>query len=234
MTSCTKYVTTLNEYLLDFLLHNQELFSYLKVNSVDKILLLFTLKSLLLSRKQMFSWKPILLVSNRLLHPHWENVVDWCWLSYRLKDYYCSKCVSFSLWKNGHCCTIFISAGDVHFWSASYIWLQFNVRGSEDQRVTAERLSLFSCCCIWLFCNPMYCSPPGSPVPGIFQARILEWFAISSSRASSQSHDPTCVSCTGSWFSLLLSQTREAIWRIVKGCHCFLNYTLIIFSMKGL
>ena len=26
--------------------------------------------------------------------------------------------------------------------------------------------------------NPMDCSPPGSPVPGIFQARVLEWGAI--------------------------------------------------------
>ena len=29
------------------------------------------------------------------------------------------------------------------------------------------------------FCNPMDCSPPGSSVYGIFQARILEWVAIS-------------------------------------------------------
>ena len=27
-------------------------------------------------------------------------------------------------------------------------------------------------------CNPMDCSPPGSPIPGIFQARVLEWGAI--------------------------------------------------------
>ena len=26
--------------------------------------------------------------------------------------------------------------------------------------------------------NPMDCSPPGSSVPGIFQARVLEWVAI--------------------------------------------------------
>ena len=30
-------------------------------------------------------------------------------------------------------------------------------------------------------CDPMGCSPPGSSVHGIFQARILEWVAISSS-----------------------------------------------------
>ena len=27
-------------------------------------------------------------------------------------------------------------------------------------------------------CDPMDCSPSGSPVPGILQARILEWVAI--------------------------------------------------------
>ena len=30
-------------------------------------------------------------------------------------------------------------------------------------------------------CDPMNCSPPGSFVPGVFPARILEWVAISSS-----------------------------------------------------
>ena len=44
-------------------------------------------------------------------------------------------------------------------------------------------------------CDPMECSPPGSSVHGISQARIMEWVAISSSRGSSQSRDWTCVSC---------------------------------------
>ena len=35
-------------------------------------------------------------------------------------------------------------------------------------------------------CNPMDCGPPGSSVHGIFQARILEWVAISYSRRSSR------------------------------------------------
>ena len=30
-------------------------------------------------------------------------------------------------------------------------------------------------------CDPRDCSPPGSSVPGILQARTLEWAAISSS-----------------------------------------------------
>ena len=32
-------------------------------------------------------------------------------------------------------------------------------------------------------CDPMDDSPPGSPIPGILQARTLEWVAISSSNA---------------------------------------------------
>jgi len=31
-------------------------------------------------------------------------------------------------------------------------------------------------------CDPKDGSPPGSPVPGIFQARVLEWGAIAFSR----------------------------------------------------
>ena len=41
-------------------------------------------------------------------------------------------------------------------------------------------------------CDPMDCSPPGSSVHGILQARILEWVA---SRGSSQPRDRTRVSC---------------------------------------
>ena len=44
-------------------------------------------------------------------------------------------------------------------------------------------------------CDPMDCSPPGSPVHGIFQARILERVAIPFSRGSSQPRDQTQVSC---------------------------------------
>ena len=32
-------------------------------------------------------------------------------------------------------------------------------------------------------CNPIDGSPPGSPIPGILQARTLEWVAISCSNA---------------------------------------------------
>ena len=43
-------------------------------------------------------------------------------------------------------------------------------------------------------CDPMNCSPPGSSVHEISQARTLEWIAISFSRGSSQPRDTTHVS----------------------------------------
>ena len=43
--------------------------------------------------------------------------------------------------------------------------------------------------------DSMDCSPPGSSVHGIFQAKVLEWVAISFSRRSSRHRDQTRVSC---------------------------------------
>ena len=44
-------------------------------------------------------------------------------------------------------------------------------------------------------CELVDCSPPGSSVHGILQARILEWIAMPSSRGPSQPRDRTCISC---------------------------------------
>ena len=53
-------------------------------------------------------------------------------------------------------------------------------------------------------CNPMDCSPPGSSVHGISQARILECIAISYSREASQSRDqpksPGSLALAGGFF----------------------------------
>ena len=42
-------------------------------------------------------------------------------------------------------------------------------------------------------CDPMDCSSPGSSVYGIFQARILEWFAVSSSSLTQGSNQVSCI-----------------------------------------
>ena len=48
-----------------------------------------------------------------------------------------------------------------------------------------------------VLCNPTDCSPPGSSVRGIFQARTLEWGAMLASRGFSRPRDRTPVFCPG-------------------------------------
>ena len=44
-------------------------------------------------------------------------------------------------------------------------------------------------------CDPIDGSPPGSPAPGILQARTLEWVAISFSRVKVKSESEVTQSC---------------------------------------
>ena len=60
-------------------------------------------------------------------------------------------------------------------------------------------------------CDPMDCSPPGSSVHGILQARVLEWVAIAFSRGSSWPRDRTLVSCLAGRFF--------AVWATGKSHH---------------
>ena len=46
-------------------------------------------------------------------------------------------------------------------------------------------------------CNPMDCSPPGSFVHGILQARLLEWVAISFSKYMSYNFRKTLTHILG-------------------------------------
>ena len=57
-------------------------------------------------------------------------------------------------------------------------------------------------------CDPLDCNPPGSSVHGIFQARILEWVGISSSRVDTGDVNNCCKSCV--WrVSLDLSDSSQ-------------------------
>ena len=58
-------------------------------------------------------------------------------------------------------------------------------------------------------CDPMDCSPPGSSVHGILQAKILEWVAIPFSRGSSQPKDQAHVSYIADGFFTIWA-TSEA------------------------
>ena len=64
--------------------------------------------------------------------------------------------------------------------------------------------------CLTLF-DPMDCSLPCSCIHGIFQARVLEWVAISFSRGSSRPRDYTRISrIVGRGFAVWA--TREILW----------------------
>ena len=74
-----------------------------------------------------------------------------------------------------------------------------SVKASSHQLQNMHAKSLQSCLTL---CDLMDCSPPGSSIHGILQARILEWVAISSCRGSSQPENRThvsYVSCVGRW-----------------------------------
>ena len=71
-----------------------------------------------------------------------------------------------------------------------------------DIKLTGGYQLCFYCCCSVpkSFCtlsDPMDCSLSGSSLHGVLLARILEWVAISFSRASSCTSDCTRLSCEG-------------------------------------
>ena len=75
---------------------------------------------------------------------------------------------------------------DMYLFITSH-WINLDKLGRNGRNVT---LPANMCACqvasvVPTICNPMDCSPPGSFVHGILQARILEWVAISYSRGPS-------------------------------------------------
>ena len=71
-----------------------------------------------------------------------------------------------------------------------------------------------------ILCGRKDCSPPGSPVHGIIQARILERAAISSSRGSSWLRDGTCTCVTCIGRRILYHCTA---WEAMFVCHLVKN-----------
>ena len=93
---------------------------------------------------------------------------------------------------------------------ASIRLLYFPSEGRQNENAKHRKLiKLIAQLCL-TFCDPLDCSPPGSSVHGILQARILEWVAISFSRGSSRPRDRTWVSCiTGRCFTLWASTEAQ-------------------------
>ena len=95
----------------------------------------------------------------------------------------------------------------------AYIWLC----------VCALRSVAQSCLTL---CGPMGCSPPGSIVHEIFQARILQWVAISYSRGSSKPRDWTQVSCVSCIGRQILYHC--IIWEAVNSVQSFSHVQLFV------
>ena len=92
-----------------------------------------------------------------------------------------------------------------------------------------------SCLTLW---DPIDCSPPGSSVHGLLQARLLEWVAIPFSRRSSQPRDWTQVSHIVDRFQMD-KYTFVFIFFSIMGYHRILNIVpcaiqkdLVVYSLS--
>ena len=114
----------------------------------------------------MVSWEP------GMIHRHWKNI---CEVNFKKRM---SESVSWLIWpihdnwKSNTVCTPLVTK----MWSALPVlfFLLFHTNAYSFAK------SLQSCPTL---CDPIDGSPPGSPVPGILQARTLEWVAVSFSNA---------------------------------------------------
>ena len=86
-------------------------------------------------------------------------------------------------------------------------------------------------------CSPINCSPPGSSVHGILQARILEWVAMPFSRGSSQPKDRTWVSLIESRFFTIWStwesrKSRDVLrwWVLLLPLCYFLSQIYLVYA----
>ena len=81
-------------------------------------------------------------------------------------------------------------------------------------------------------CDPIDGSPPGSSVPGILQARTLEWVAISFSSAWKWKWSRSVVSNYlqphGLQHTRLLHPWEFPGKSTAVGCHCFLRVTCVL------
>ena len=99
----------------------------------------------------------------------------------------------------------------------------FSFLGYIPAPAAAAAKSLQSCPTL---CDPIDSSPPGTPIPGILQARTLEWVAISFSNAWKWSHSVVSDSSRphGLQTTRLLCPWDFPGKSTGVGCHCLLRY----------
>ena len=112
------------------------------------------------------------------------------------------------------------------------VGLMMGTQSGEGGAFSLPRLRAWELCesevaqsCLTL-CNPMDCSLCNSSIHGIFQARVLEWVAISFSRGSFQTRDQPRVSCiAGKCFNIWAM--KEALGNCVGSPYFAVTISLI-------
>ena len=105
------------------------------------------------------------------------------------------------------------------YWILSNTYLLHYWQDSKLSRLVLKiigRLCMLSHFSHVQLCDPMDCSPPGSSVHGILQARILEWVAVSFSRGSSRPINwihIAYVSCIGRRFFTSIVTWEACLWK---------------------
>ena len=134
-----------------------------------------------------FAWRPALRIQSRFRD--WKHGPTTTICRYRIchksKDWILAKKVFSLILQNKSFLHVSESLAVHRKWTPHY-------------KSTMRACSLLQACLT--LCDPMDCSPPGSSVHGILQARILEWVAIPHSRGSFQSRDRTHVFYIASGF----------------------------------
>ena len=143
---------------------------------------------------RLLHWDNLLLVSSSFtfhLCIYIFKILAFC--SYMLQIYFVH--FFFNCIKRCFQCTELFSGEIYWFFSTKCLYVGFPVSISSlvKVKVLVAQSHL-------IICNLMDCSPSGSSVHGILQARILEWIAIPFSRASAQPRDWTWLSCIAGRF----------------------------------
>ena len=139
--------------------------------------------NILAYKKITQNWE-IKIICNCTLPHRWKIMGSLFAIQCRQEEIYSFNPKSNICWPHGKWKDKSTSPGGGNLWSVSGMCI------TKEHKKNAEVAQS----CLTL-CNPMDCSLPGSSIHGIFQARILEWVAISFSRRSSWPRDWTRVSC---------------------------------------
>ena len=96
----------------------------------------------------------------------------------------------------------FLKKSDKVILFSSFIWLKKYMAWIFDDK--SLTLASSRVCAQWLscpLCNAVDCSPPGFSVHGIFQARVLEWAAMSFSELPDPEIEPASPTLAGRLFT---------------------------------